>query len=314
MPMASYIQDTTATLIAQDALTVSRRRQAVRMAYVMRDLGFEGRYTRMLDCGSTMQWAVDRSTGEALIVSANLCRDRMCPQCAWYRSRKIYAQVSQVMDAMPKTGVRYLFLTLTVRNVEAAALTDTIDRMMHGWTSLTKRAVWAYVRGYFRALEITYNAKADTYHPHIHAILAVRPSMLARHYVTHDAWMDEWRAVMQTDYDPYVDIRTVKPDAKGLGGAVAEVAKYAVKPGDYMHDPRVVEVLASALAGRRLVAYGGEMLKMHGKLGQDDPVDGKLVGTEKLRPDVAYMIYRFQWDFGAGAYLCHSREEVGPRG
>ena len=81
-----------------------------------------------------------------------------------------------------------------------------------------------------KAIEITYNAVQDTYHPHIHAIFAVRPSYFKTGYLTRKAWRDLWQAVMQLDYSPQVDVRAIS----GREKAVAEMAKYPVKTADLL--------------------------------------------------------------------------------
>ncbi len=80
------------------------------------------------------------------------------------------------------TRTAYILLTLTVRNCEANDLSSTLDAMLAGWERMTKTKPWKRVAlGAFRALEITHNVDPksdsyDTFHPHIHAVIAVKPS------------------------------------------------------------------------------------------------------------------------------------------
>ena len=113
------------------------------------------------------------------LVRANFCRDRLCPMCQWRRSMKLAYQVNQVchLAFLEKPGLRFLFLTLTTRNVRGDKLKAAIDEMNYGFSKLMNRKeVKRSVEGYFKAIEVTYNSNREDYHPHFHVILAVKPS------------------------------------------------------------------------------------------------------------------------------------------
>ena len=93
--------------------------------------------------------------------------------------------------------------------------------------------------------------------------------------------------------------------AGSLSSAVAEVAKYAVKSSDYLFEDNpvltdeIVSVLSSALAGRRLVSFGGCFRKAWQLLNLDDPENGDLVNLDgKINPQLRYLIIRFGWSAG----------------
>jgi hypothetical protein len=52
--------------------------------------------------------------------------------------------------------------------------------------------------------------------------------------------------------------------------SIAEIAKYTVKPGDYIDLPEVVQVLDPALRQRRLIAYGGLFAEVQKRLKLED--------------------------------------------
>ena len=97
------------------------------------------------------------------------------------------------------------------------------------------------------------------------------------------------------------DIRDFKAKNKDMRGReIAEIAKYTVKPADYMKsncdnkehinhefmiDVDVIGFLDSALSGRRLLAYGGTFRDAHNALGLDDEkmVDDKDGMTAELK-------------------------------
>jgi plasmid rolling circle replication initiator protein Rep len=156
--------------------------------------------------------------------------------------------------------------------------------------------------------------------------------------MSHKKWMDMWRDCMGLDYDPWVDIRTVKPfDTLSEDGtirynkAVAEVAKYTAKPSDYIvmwvnkgqvkrgsdadawakrqceeMTDKAVSVMDAALHGRRLIAFGGKLRDVHKLLNLDDPADGDLINTdneEKKDDFLQFVVAKFYWNVGIGNYV-----------
>lgn len=88
-------------------------------------------------------------------------------------------QTSRIVDEAIKQSPkgRFLFLTLTVKNVEGEALNSTISQLTKSFDRLFKRAkVQRNLLGYLRSVEVTHNENDKTYHPHIHVLMMVRPS------------------------------------------------------------------------------------------------------------------------------------------
>lgn len=276
---------------------------------------FQRRAFSVGECGTFLEYRV--SAQDRKLHAANFCRDRLCPLCTWRRSLKIFAQISRVMDVLEKDYC-FLFLTLTVRNRPGGDLPETIDMLYDGWRKMYhESAVFKRrVAGTFRALECTRNERTGDYHPHLHVVLAVKPDYFAgRNYMPKAAWAKLWRECCGLDYSPVVDVRKIKPGARGLAGAVAEVSKYAVKSQDFLGGT-LEENIASvsdyllALAGRRLCGFTGVFGKVRRQLALDDLESGNFVdvdGSGGLRADIAYMVVRYRWR--AGVYV---REIVEP--
>lgn len=286
---------------------------------------------RVTTCGSYLEFK-RHNDGTLKLHDANFCKVRLCPMCAWRRSIKVYGQTSKIMDYLEESKeYRYIFVTLTVKNVSGEELSSELDKLFAAYKKMTERREFKRVsKGWFRCLEVTHNWETNEYHPHIHVIITVNKSYFSsQNYLSHDAWMALWRSCAGLDYDPWVDVRTVKPDPDSSGEeikhkkAVSEVAKYTVKASDfivevpagatekvkqYLHSQmdEVVDVLDKALAGRRLVAYGGLMREVHKKLNLDEPTEGDLINTdndEQIRPDLGYVIERYEWHIGYGNYV-----------
>lgn len=238
---------------------------------------------RLRDCASWLVYSRDPDAPRMVLERANFCRVRLCPICSWRRSLKAQAQMLQVVRYLAQGPDRYnyLLLTLTVRNVPGEQLISELDHLMHAWDKMSQRKqVKGAMRGYYRALEVTHNLRDDTYHPHYHVLLAVRPSYWHKEYISQARWTELWQEALRCDYTPVVDVRRVKgTDA----AAISEVAKYAVKTADYIvpddWDMTVdtVRLLDKALNHRRLLAYGGIIAETRRKLALDDTEDGDLL-------------------------------------
>lgn len=269
-------------------------------------LSLDGRAARVSDCGTFLEYLVNDT--EKKLHAANFCRDRLCPMCNWRRSLKIFGQMSKIMDFLQQEGYRFLFLTLTVKNCPAEKLPETVNALFAGWRYLyhKNKIFRSLICGTYRGLEVTRNSNTGEFHPHLHCILAVRPDYFkGGNYITQAQWSKLWQSACALDYDPIVHIQTVKAGARGLGGAVAEVAKYAVKSSDYLSgsmDDKLAYVSAflSALTRRKLVSLTGCFRKAGKLLNLDDMEAGDLIhiDDDSIREDLQYMIVRYGWRNG----------------
>ena len=108
------------------------------------------------------------------------------------------------------------------------------------------------------------------FHPHIHAIWTVEKSYGHKNYITQAALCQEWARALGADYIPVCDMRSI---TKLDGKSVAEVAKYSVKPSDYISDriektASLIRILDPALDGKRFVSYGGIIREIKQRLFQ----------------------------------------------
>ena len=231
------------------------------------------KHERVQTCGNylTFTECTSDSNHPKRLKKAFFCRDRLCPTCSWRKSLATAHQVRMVCHtALLERKMRFILLTLTVKNCAGYELSSTIDAMFAGFKRLTELKRYKQsVLGFFRALEVSCDSKKETYHPHFHVLLAVPTSYFKSTenlYIKQTEWISLWRDSMRLDYDPSVDVRIVKPNSKregsdAISSAVAEVAKYSVKPELYDLPiealQRAVETLDDALKSRRMVSYGG---------------------------------------------------------
>lgn len=304
--------------------------RSLRLAELYEEMGllFSSRAGRVRECGSYLDFRLTED-GQKKLFRANFCRDRFCPMCNWRRSLKIFGQVSEIMNVLESQKYRFLFLTLTVRNCDGKDFPKTVQMIFDGWRRFYHdyfrkgKAFRDVVCGSFRSLEVTINKKTGQFHPHLHIILAVRPSYFrSAEYITQKEWAEIWRRSCGLDYKPIVDIRSVKPKKDkrtgemSVASAVAEVSKYAAKDDDYLNfgaedadqfrlfgNDRAyyLRTLMEGLTGRRLIGLTGCFKEVKARLGLDDVESGDLVhveADEEIREDIAYLIVHYQWRNG----------------
>lgn len=281
----------------------------------------EKKADRLRSCARVLTFEVDGS-GTKRLVGSDHCRVRLCPLCSWRRSLKNYYSSARVVDWLrdherdPKVGkYSYIFVTCTVKNVTGERLSAEIDRLFYAWKKLWQRKeVRAAWKGMVRNLEVTHNVNPkskdfDTFHPHFHALVAVRPSYFTDSavYISQKKLCALWRDALGADYDPVVDIRRVKgSDA----GAIAECSKYATKaseiiiPDDWNLTVETVRLLDKALANRRLINYSGIFREVKQLLKLEDCEDGNLTFVGESQPELQGAVHRiyYMWYSGYRQY------------
>jgi plasmid rolling circle replication initiator protein Rep len=217
------------------------------------------------NCGSFI--VVDNEAKK--VARANFCRERFCPMCQKRKSLKQYAECRKLSETVGDS-YRFLHCVLTVRNCEAYELSTTIDKLYKASRELFKdKRIMQGWKGELRALEVTYSQKQHNYHPHLHCLIAVKPSYFtSRYYLKVETVRELWQKYLGVDYLPQVSIG--KCDEDGF----AEVAKYCVKPLDLslpsaLH-AEVLDNLNRALKGRRLLQYYGILRDVHSALKWSD--------------------------------------------
>jgi len=298
--MITRENDTTDEDKKQDGIKTKKtlKEKRVKADYVgarLAKLGFKGQARRVRMCATMVDWVLCEN-GHRYPANAHICTVRLCPVTAWRRSRMCFGQIIQVLHVADKQEpLRYLFLTLTIRNVEGDKLGDAISEMYKGWNELhhKKRPWFKNVRGYIKNLEITRNMDINdpwygTYHPHIHVLLAVQPDYFKKGYISRKEWISAWQICCNLAYDPQVKINAIynkhDPQDRSAGsmlGAAAETAKYSVKDsemttGDIEWDDETILTYIKALNKRRLLEFGGIFKQIHHELHLVDTETGDL--------------------------------------
>lgn len=280
-----------------------KKRRARGLARIYREFN-PAKAAMVGDCANEL-WFQRQEDGRLRLVRAHFCKSRLCPVCAWRRSRRTAEAVRGVVSYMAgrQRGRKFAFLTLTVRNVRGRSLSSTVSKMLGAWGRLSRRAAFrGAFDGWFRALEVTHNTERgsksfDSWHPHLHVVLAVKPGGA---YLQQREVCRMWQEALGVDYTPVCDIRMLYGD---VAAAAAEAAKYSVKDADYIIkgdmalSVRSVRVLDEALARRQLVAFGGKMLEAKKLLGVEEDSTGGEEAIDEGKP-----VLRYCFSAGDGKY------------
>jgi len=254
----------------KDAPWDIHRAQAQQVEGLYQGTVFDSLAGRIRGCSGYLgfAWEVDQETGEMRLKlrAAEFCRVRHCPVCQWRRSLMWQARFLKALPAIEQAypTARWLFLTLTVRNMPITELRASIQEMNKAWNRLRLRREFAgNVQGWIRTTEVT-KGQDGLAHPHFHCLLMVRPSYFGKCYVKHERWVELWQECARLDYRPSVRIETVKPKLKPgstdspLRAAIAETLKYAVKPEDLLDRDWLIE-LTRQVHKLRFIASGGAL-------------------------------------------------------
>lgn len=233
-------------------------------------------------CGNVLRFA---KTDDGLrLYQTWFCHSRLCPLCSWRRSIKNSYELRVILDKLYKEqpSTVFLFLTLTEENSDFGNLRSNLKSMNRSIYRLFKyKDVTRDLLGYVRSTEITVNRKSNTFHQHVHILLAMKSSYFKDgHYLSQNDWSKLWKRARKLDYLPVVNIKRVRASKKdrSLIASAKEVAKYQVKENDYISNDKetdlpIVDELEHALAGTRQLSFGGLLKKIRHDLLLDEKED-----------------------------------------
>lgn len=217
----------------------------------------ESAHAAMKHCGDYLVFLEDESREHRKLEVGYFCKQRLCAGCAWREAVANAQCISAISQAMIEQGYIMLMVTLTVPNVPGAKLRKTMQHLSRSWLRLAKRERYAVWRDGVRKMEITYNARTDTYHPHMHMVVYVKPGYFkGANYISRAQLLKDWRECTGQPEITQVDVRRCRN--QGSTNAVLEVSKYAAKASDYAHSEEVLDTFYAALHHSRLLTYFGK--------------------------------------------------------
>lgn len=230
------------------------------------------KYERLEQCSTYLEFRREKTTKKYKLINTNLCRVRLCPLCAYKRSLAVYHNTADIINYINTNYSRskYLFLTLTIKNVPGSELSNAIDTLTRAWQNMSKQTrIKNVVLGTVRSIEITYNKRSNTFHPHLHVLIHTTSDIYAgRNYISQAEFADRWRSAAGIDYQPVVDVRRLQHNN---GREVAEIAKYSVKPLQWDKCAEsVIVTLDDVLHKRHLLSLSGTMREAKKQLKIED--------------------------------------------
>jgi len=255
---------------------------------------------QILSCGEDLYFHLKEhtQTKERKLKLAEMytCKDRFCPFCNWRRQMKYSKLVYNYLNALQsKKKLRYIFLTLTVRNPPMSDLRATIQHMNKSFQRMKETVKWKNsILGYLRVLEYTIQKdNSNMIHPHFHTLLAVEPEYFVStrgKYLSKNEFSKMWQKALRVDYEPIVDIRIVKANSKkdksADAAAVAEMCKYPLKDTDISR-VEDFEKLVIQLKNIRNINAGGILKTI---LKGTDKIDDDLIHIDDENKDELWII------------------------
>ena len=256
------------------------------------------RALKIKECAGWLSFA--RNTDGALtLVQAHFCHSRACSVCQWRRSiilkAKFYANIPEIIAAHPTA--RFIFLTLTVKNVPLSELRATLQKMSKAFNAMTRKVFFKQdVLGYVRNVEVTRNHDTNEAHPHFHILLAVKSSYYSTgHYYSLTRWRKEWQEVLGVDYLPQGDIQNVRTE-KDKQQIVKEMLKYPLKESDIPTDSKWYIEYCEQVHRLRFISTGG-ILKDVVKDVPDNTSDEEMIHVnESAAQGEQIDILEFSWN------------------
>jgi plasmid rolling circle replication initiator protein Rep len=235
---------------------------------------------RIHDCSELLRFGLVPSDDETLklkLRAAKFCRVRMCPVCSWRRSlawkARAYKVLPKIVAVYPK--YRWLFLTLTQRNVSITQLRGTLQHMNRSFQRLSQLKAWPAI-GWLRSTEVTRGRDGQA-HPHFHCLLMVPSSYFSgRDYLKQADWVEMWKRSLRLDYNPVLDVQAVKQGKQPME-LVPELLKYCTKESHLVEDREWLLELTRQMHKMKCVTTGG-VLKEYLKELEEEPED--LIGKD----------------------------------
>ena len=267
----------------------------------LQDVGELERAYNVEHCGEHV--GITTIDGIAKIVKADFCRERICSVCAWRRQAKFTAQTFPIISILEDQSYRFIFVTLTLKNMRYEELKLATDTILRGYELLRKRRkikrAW---KGIIRSMELSYNAEQKTFHPHLHLLVAVRENYFtdSDQYITQAELTKLWGDCIDVDYNPICNIKIV--DDSGAGAV--ESLKYSLKPTQARE---AFSAFFYILRGRRLVSFCGVFAKLRKELRFSD-FENVLTDDVERTKRITYNLYTF--DATGGVYRFNKKYEI----
>ena len=246
---------------------------------------------KLRNCGKKTLVFFDKTDDTIHTIPAR-CNSQFCPECGKRKSNDIAKLLQSIILKYKNPNLR--FLTLTQKSYPKEKLATAAYRFNKALNRIRARAYWKQrIKGYFLKLEITYNARRESWHFHSHLIV------LSGH-LDKTELKDEWIKASRGSY--IIDIRATNP------GTIAEFTKYVTKL-NAVPDEKVSE-LVNYLATHRMYSFGSLFAKnRHEFLPEKFDSDWAFIGSIDRFIYTAEPIHASKMDFNISLHLYVHRRE-----
>jgi Replication protein len=239
---------------------------------------------RFRECGSR-QWVLKAvGSDEKFKLKTNKCKNRWCEACNGEKRNTVRRNL---IEQLPPGQLRMLTFTLKANK---NPLRTEIKRIYDSFKKWRKHAWFCKkIYGGIFFLEITYNHKSSTWHPHLHCLVDSE-------FLPQKEMRYIWKEITGDSF--IVDIRRVGD----TNSAAGEVAKYATKSisGTVWRHPELLNEAILALKGRRTFQSFGKWAKLSLSRMPDDETEWEEIGT------LAWFIQRAQRGETHATYILNS--------
>lgn len=252
---------------------------------------------RLKECGNFLSFVSNKDKTNFRLVSGNFCKNRFCPICSWLKARKNAFEILELLRSVEKKeNKKFIFVTLTIPNVQGEELSDSIEFLNKAFKRLTElEEVKKMNFGYIRKIEVTYQGDEfvtkenkhiykklsigtrlysyNTFHPHMHILFAVNKSYeKSKNYISEEKWLELWKQSTRDNTITEVKSQNVR---MGSIKEVMEIATYSAKQSELYLNKEVFDNFYNGLYRKKLITYNGlfkqyRQLQEKGKLELDD--------------------------------------------
>lgn len=297
------------------------------------------RSENVAQCNSSLLFGYERNKIDKKLVYCNNCRDRGCVLCNHKKSRVHAFQLNKILRKSQEKydNLGFIFCTFTIKNIEndPYILHKIISKLNRAFGKMTRysRVIGKngknvdpadrIIKGSIKNVEVTYNDKTDTLHPHIHAIFVVDKDLYFSkkydNYIGHDEWVSLWRRALGVDYDPSVHVEKLhsnKKEMDDLSSAILEISKYETKPSavliggtDLNKAMKVVYAMTEGLKNTRSFSFAGILKEIKNEIFGDrdlnDVSDDEMLNVDgKSELDLnSCQFVQYRWSFVEQDYV-----------
>lgn len=192
------------------------------------------------------------------------CSVRLCPHCSHRKAKMLATRLQKFL--VGQTGLRYM--VLSERN--SKNLEEGKASLWAAWTKMRRSVLFkGKVKGCIAVLEVTFNLRKKTWHPHLNILMQGEYFPQA---ALKRAWIAATEGRGQTAFIRAAD-----------EGTVYELIKYTAKLPDLIHRPAVLDEFLAAMHGARLIRTYGSFRGFN--------VDEEVEEVEEKCPDCGSAIW-----------------------